>query len=288
MLAFASPATEAAAAQKELNAALDSYNTAQKKFTSIQSEIDSLRVELDEAVAVEEEADRLLNARIEEMYRFSDYDMINVLFGSSSISDLISRWGILSRISETDRDILADARLAKSQVEQRADSLLIKQQEMLKEADQLEAQVASARKKLASSKAALKAYNERVAAAQKAAAAKRPTASKPSNPKPGANSNIPQTGGSGAWSSGVASHYSWTFSGRGASGERIGPDSMMLAHKTLPFGTLIEFEYKGRTVVAKVADRGPYTPGREFDLGPGTARALNFKGVHTVRYRIIR
>ena len=62
---------------------------------------------------------------------------------------------------------------------------------------------------------------------------------------------------------------------------------MIVAHMTLPFGTLIEFEYSGRRAVASVQDRGPHTPGRDFDLGPGVVRVLDFSGVHEVRYRII-
>ncbi|MHB1324083.1 MAG: septal ring lytic transglycosylase RlpA family protein, partial [Coriobacteriia bacterium] len=96
-----------------------------------------------------------------------------------------------------------------------------------------------------------------------------------------------QQSGTGAWQTAVASHYSRNFSGRGASGERIGPYSMMVAHKTLPFGTLVEFEYKGKRAVASVEDRGPFTPGRDFDLGPGVVRVLDFSGVHEVRYRIV-
>ena len=97
-----------------------------------------------------------------------------------------------------------------------------------------------------------------------------------------------QLRGTGSWKTAVASHYGRNFSGRGASGERIGPYSMIVAHKTLPFGTLIEFEYGGKRAVARVADRGPHVAGREFDLGPGVVRVLDFNGVHKVRYRIIQ
>jgi len=63
---------------------------------------------------------------------------------------------------------------------------------------------------------------------------------------------------------------------------------MVVAHKTLPFGTLIEFEYQGKRAVARVADRGPHSAGRDFDLGPGVIRVLDFSGVHNVKYRIIK
>ena len=62
---------------------------------------------------------------------------------------------------------------------------------------------------------------------------------------------------------------------------------MNVAHRSMAFGTRIQFEYNGRTCVAVVNDRGPFVAGRTFDLGPGTAAALGFSGVGTVRYRIL-
>jgi rare lipoprotein A (peptidoglycan hydrolase) len=72
-----------------------------------------------------------------------------------------------------------------------------------------------------------------------------------------------------------------------AGGGTLQPGSMVVAHRSLPFGTRIEFSYKGRTCVAVVQDRGPFVGGRTFDLGPGTAKALGFGGVGTVDYRIL-
>ncbi len=72
-----------------------------------------------------------------------------------------------------------------------------------------------------------------------------------------------------------------------ANGEILRTDSMIFAHKTLPFGTKIEMRYNGKTAVGIVKDRGPFIPGREFDLGPGIAKALGFSGVHYVYYRIV-
>ena len=72
-----------------------------------------------------------------------------------------------------------------------------------------------------------------------------------------------------------------------AGGGKLQTDSMVVAHRSMPFGTKIEFEYKGRTCIAVVQDRGPYVSGRMFDLGPGTKRALGFGGVGNVNYRIL-
>jgi len=90
------------------------------------------------------------------------------------------------------------------------------------------------------------------------------------------------------WQSAKASWYGPGFYGRRtASGAVLTQGMMNVAHKSLPFGTRIQFEYKGRTAIAVVNDRGPYVHGRVFDLGPGTAQALGFGGVGVVKYRIL-
>ncbi len=97
-----------------------------------------------------------------------------------------------------------------------------------------------------------------------------------------------RSGDDGAWQSAKASWYGPGFYGRTtASGAVLTQGMMNVAHKTLPFGTRIQFEYNGRTATAVVNDRGPHVAGRVFDLGPGTASALGFGGVATVKYRIL-
>jgi rare lipoprotein A len=97
-----------------------------------------------------------------------------------------------------------------------------------------------------------------------------------------------KAGSSAGWSSAKVSWYGPGFYGRTmAGGGKLQQNSMVVAHRSLPFGTKIEFSYKGRTCTAVVQDRGPHIAGRVFDLGPGTAKTLGFSGVGTVQYRII-
>ena len=51
---------------------------------------------------------------------------------------------------------------------------------------------------------------------------------------------------------------------------------MGVASKTLPCGSLVMLRYHGRSVRVPVVDRGPYVPGREFDLTEATKQALGF------------
>ena len=96
------------------------------------------------------------------------------------------------------------------------------------------------------------------------------------------------TSSTAGWQTAKASWYGPGFYGRKtASGAVLTTGMMNVAHKTLAFGTRIEFCYNGRTVTAVVNDRGPFVAGRTFDLGPGTAQALGFSGVGTVEWRVV-
>lgn len=71
-----------------------------------------------------------------------------------------------------------------------------------------------------------------------------------------------------------------------ACGQTLRPGTIGVAHRTLPCGTTVKFVYHGHYLVTKVIDRGPYTPGNDFDLTNGARLALDFEGVGQVRYAI--
>ncbi|WP_062290597.1 septal ring lytic transglycosylase RlpA family protein [Nostoc piscinale] len=98
------------------------------------------------------------------------------------------------------------------------------------------------------------------------------------------------------WQKAAASWYGKPdgFHGRPtASGEIFNADAMTLAHKTLPFGTKVEFRNPetGTTAIGTVNDRGPFVKGREFDLSEGLARKLGTLNSNlskpNIEYRII-
>lgn len=73
-----------------------------------------------------------------------------------------------------------------------------------------------------------------------------------------------------------------------ASGEKFNPNALTAAHKTLPFGTKVRVTYKGRSVVVRINDRGPFIKGRTIDLSRAAARKIGCAGVCKVKMVVIR
>lgn len=71
-----------------------------------------------------------------------------------------------------------------------------------------------------------------------------------------------------------------------ACGETLRPNTIGVAHRTLPCGTTLKIAYHGHSLVTRVIDRGPYTEGNDFDLTNGARRVLEFEGVGTVHYAV--
>jgi len=68
-----------------------------------------------------------------------------------------------------------------------------------------------------------------------------------------------------------------------ACGQTLKRKTVGVAHKKLPCGTRVSFQYKGRTVTTKVIDRGPFANHAKWDLTNGAAKQLNFKYTDHVR-----
>lgn len=77
---------------------------------------------------------------------------------------------------------------------------------------------------------------------------------------------------------GMGTYYADKYHGRPtASGELYDKFKFTAAHKTLPFGTMVKVTRldNGRSVVVKVNDRGPFTPGRVIDVSRAAAEQLD-------------
>lgn len=71
------------------------------------------------------------------------------------------------------------------------------------------------------------------------------------------------------------------YGNRTACGQRLGYDTLGVAHRSLPCGTKINILYEGRTITVPVIDRGPYSSA-DWDLTEETANRLGFSGKETI------
>ncbi len=73
-----------------------------------------------------------------------------------------------------------------------------------------------------------------------------------------------------------------------ACGQVLRPQTLGVAHRSLPCGTTVKFVYHGRALITRVIDRGPYIRGRAWDLTAAASQALGFEsaGVGMVRYAV--
>jgi hypothetical protein len=69
-----------------------------------------------------------------------------------------------------------------------------------------------------------------------------------------------------------------------ACGVTLRPDTVGVAHRTLPCGTQVEIRRGGKTVVAPVIDRGPFANGATFDLTKTVADQVGVGGVDPVTF----
>lgn len=98
---------------------------------------------------------------------------------------------------------------------------------------------------------------------------------------------------------GEASWYGPGFQGKTtANGEKYNMYAMTAAHRTLPFGTIVEVTNldNGKKVKLRINDRGPYAKGRKYmekriiDVSKKAAKKLDMldKGHARVKLRIIK
>jgi rare lipoprotein A len=89
---------------------------------------------------------------------------------------------------------------------------------------------------------------------------------------------------------GIASWYGPGFHGKfTASGERYDMKELTAAHRTLPFGTLVEVRNleNGKSVVVRINDRGPFAKNRVIDLSRAAARAIDMIGPGTAEVELL-
>src|SRR5258705_7708400 len=116
----------------------------------------------------------------------------------------------------------------------------------------------------------------------------------PTQPLPSPSAAQPPTGSAPSAPSiyveqGTASWYGLPFHGRrAANGEIFDMNTLVAAHRTLPFGSILRVTNlnNGRQVEVRVIDRGPFVKDRVLDVARAAAIALDMIGTGTAPARI--
>jgi rare lipoprotein A len=81
----------------------------------------------------------------------------------------------------------------------------------------------------------------------------------------------------------IATWYGPGFFGQKmACGHRLTKRTLGVANKTLPCGTEVALDFRGRTMTVPVVDRGPFANHAHWDLTEATARALAMNDTETI------
>lgn len=92
---------------------------------------------------------------------------------------------------------------------------------------------------------------------------------------------------------GIASVYTYghgTLRGHPtACGVAFNPGLLTAAHRTLACGSMVKVTTgRGRSVIVRITDRGPFRKGRVIDLTPAAARALRMDGLAMVSVVVLK
>ncbi len=251
-----------------------------------------------------EQRQAMYDNRIRQIYQQGPTGVLEVLFGTQTFEDLLTRLDYLGRIGDNDADLVNSIRTERLRLEQ-----LRTNQEQDKRAIQTmrtyrQKQLYLLQSRRAKMNALYRAANanlRRLIADElrRAALARQrnryPDLSPDAHVKIVAVSISPygdtyytserhpkKYSATGKKWSAVASWYSYAENGDPtASGERFNESDFTAAHLTLPFNTYLAVSFQGKHIVVRINDRGPYVPGRGLDLSLGAARFLGV-GLDTV------
>ena len=75
---------------------------------------------------------------------------------------------------------------------------------------------------------------------------------------------------------------------RTACGRRLEPGTLGVAHPVLPCGVKLYISFEGTRVLTEVIDRGPFVPGREFDVTKALADRIGLHGTQQIKWTFAR
>ncbi|MCL4474455.1 MAG: NlpC/P60 family protein [Actinobacteria bacterium] len=102
----------------ELEAKVESYNEANIQLAQINDRITDNQAKLDAAIVQLGEMQDRLEQRVVKIYRNGDVNVLDVLMDTSDLNEFLTKYDMLTKVGEQDRDDLEQVKMLKDQVEE--------------------------------------------------------------------------------------------------------------------------------------------------------------------------
>jgi len=271
--------------EAQMSKAKKDWVTVSESLAELEDRVVTSYMEIERVEAEIEQSRATIKDLVRRLYvdgRVADFER---LMSSRDISDFITNHDHMMRVTSRESLALNELRERRDRLERYRDELNDYKSEQAKLArstspDAIEAKLAEKRKRLADLTSEIIAMQLPVTLTPA-----------PSSFSPSRVYSMPDENGfvsTGQVFSGYSSWYGNEFHGRPtASGERYDQYAFTCAHRTLPFGTWLRVSFRGRCVMVRVNDRGPFIKGRILDLSRGSAEAIGLTGVQWVNCEIL-
>lgn len=157
---------------EELSAAAEEYDYATQVLKNTQAKVKKTQANITKAEKDLKTAQDLLNKRLVNIYKAGNLNMLNVLLGSTSFSEMISRADQWQRLGQQDSQLVDDVRLYRQDVSDRKIQLETQLKEEQADAVTAEAAKAKVLAQLQKQEKALKGKEKQIAQLKKEEAAR--------------------------------------------------------------------------------------------------------------------
>ena len=259
--------------------------TVSEKLADLEGKIVACYMEIDRMEIEISKSKGYLYGLIRKMYVDGRMSAFERLMSSTDISDFISNYDRMARVISSESKAFNEQRRKIDRLERYKDRLNDYKSEQAKLArsmnpDVIEAKITANGKRLADLTSEIITMQLPLTLNQA-----------PAKFSPDKVFSMPEENGfvsTGQVFSGYCSWYGGDFHGRPtASGEIYDQHGFTCAHRTLPFGTWLRVTFRGRSVIVRVNDRGPFVKGRVLDLSRGSAEAIGLTGVQWIDCEIL-
>lgn len=271
--------------EKQLAKAAQDKVTISRKLAEIEKRVLNCYMLIDSAEMDLQNARKSLNQKLRYLYVEGRQDLLVQLMTCEDVTEFLLKFEHLVDATSIESEAFDDLEARKKKLENYQDQLVSYKQEaadLMKSAD-----TAAIQQQIAQKKKELSDVSSEIIAMELPSN----TAPAPRDFNPGKVYSAPDEKAfvsTGQVFSGYSSWYGNEFHGRStASGEIFDQYAYTCAHRTLPFGTWLRVTFRGRSVIVKVNDRGPFINGRILDLSRGSAEAIGLTGVQWVDCEIV-